>query len=157
MSGSTNIKLEKTETELYKAKLQYARLLEYSWQPGREFALNEYVRPSGANGFAFKATTAGQSASTEPRWPTTLAATVTDGSITWTAVAIDSNSRDSISSINAVVPSGITVSTPTNSGSRVLFDISGGTKGSTYIISIEVTTSTSEVFEDKVEVFIKSE
>jgi hypothetical protein len=48
------------------------------------YALNAYVTPATANGFYYKATTAGTSGGTIPTFPTTIGATVTDGTVTWT-------------------------------------------------------------------------
>ena len=48
------------------------------------YALNSYVLPATPNGFYYKATTAGTSAGTIPTFPTTIDATVTDGTVTWT-------------------------------------------------------------------------
>jgi hypothetical protein len=48
------------------------------------YALNSYVLPATPNGFYYKATTAGTSAGTIPTFPTTIGATVTDGTVTWT-------------------------------------------------------------------------
>ena len=48
------------------------------------YALNAYVTPATANGFYYKATAAGTSAGTIPTFPTTIGATVTDGTVTWT-------------------------------------------------------------------------
>lgn len=48
------------------------------------YALNAYVVPATANGFYYKATTAGTSAGTIPTYPTTVGGTVVDGTVTWT-------------------------------------------------------------------------
>ncbi len=63
-----------------------------SWVPGTAFAAGTAVRPTagstqpnGFRGFNFLAT-AGTSGGTEPVWPQTLGATVTDNTITWTAI-----------------------------------------------------------------------
>lgn len=150
-------RFEKTETENYSAKFNTARLLEYKWTQGNEYAVNDHVRPSRATGFAYKATTGGQSAFREPKWPTTLAGTVTDGSVTWEAVAVDANSTDSPASVNLVAPAGVTVGLAVIDGMWISVPISGGTKGRTYEISVEITTSASEVFEEKLEVYVKGE
>jgi len=44
------------------------------------------VRPSTPNGRHFVCTVAGTSGGSEPTWNTTLGATTTDGSVTWTAI-----------------------------------------------------------------------
>lgn len=48
------------------------------------YALNAYVVPATPNGFYYKATAAGTSGGTIPTFPTTIGATVTDGTVTWT-------------------------------------------------------------------------
>lgn len=58
-----------------------------TWAANTAYNLNDSVTPTVANGLKFVATTAGTSGATEPVWPTTVGATVTDGTITWKAVA----------------------------------------------------------------------
>ena len=48
------------------------------------YALNAAVVPATANGFYYRATTAGTSGGTVPTFPTTIGATVTDGTVVWT-------------------------------------------------------------------------
>lgn len=48
------------------------------------YALNDYATPATANGYYYKATTAGTSGGTIPTYPTTIGATVTDGTVVWT-------------------------------------------------------------------------
>jgi type II secretory pathway pseudopilin PulG len=45
-----------------------------------------YVAPVTKNGFIYFAQTAGTSGATEPAWPTTVGATVADGTVTWQCV-----------------------------------------------------------------------
>ena len=148
---------EKTETEVIRLKVRLARLLEYVWQPGEDYATNDYIRPESPNGFSYRATTTGQSASRIPRFPKTLGATVIDGSVTWEASAIDGSSADGVSSVNIIADTGITTGTPTTTGSLVTFSVSGGEKGRNYEISFEVTTSANEVFEIKIMIFVVAE
>ena len=50
-------------------------------------ANNQYIRPTSANGYIYRATAAGTShATTEPTWPTVIGATVTDNTLTWTCI-----------------------------------------------------------------------
>lgn len=54
------------------------------WQPGTSYDVNVQVYPLRApNGFYYLCTVAGVTGSVEPTWPTTINATVTDGSCTW--------------------------------------------------------------------------
>lgn len=48
------------------------------------YTLGQYVTPAVANGYYYKATTAGTSGGTPPTYPTTIGATVSDGTVTWT-------------------------------------------------------------------------
>jgi hypothetical protein len=57
------------------------------WQPNTTFGAGDTVQALIPNGVLFK-TGGGTSGSTEPAWNTTLGATTTDGTITWTAIAI---------------------------------------------------------------------
>lgn len=48
------------------------------------YGLNAYITPVSANGYYYKATVAGTSGASIPTYPTTIGATVTDGTVTWT-------------------------------------------------------------------------
>jgi len=48
------------------------------------YALNAYILPASANGFYYKATTAGTSSGSVPTYPVVIGTTVTDGTVVWT-------------------------------------------------------------------------
>lgn len=62
-----------------------------AWSSASPYTLGAIVIPTVANGRYYEATTAGTPGATEPTWPTTVGATVTDGTepnvITWTCRA----------------------------------------------------------------------
>lgn len=57
-----------------------------AWAGTTAFALNDIRRPTTANGYGYKVTVAGTSSGTQPTWPTTVGATVNDGTVTWTCI-----------------------------------------------------------------------
>lgn len=58
-----------------------------SWAATTAYALNYRVVPASRNGYVYKVSTAGTSASSAPTWPTTIENTVVDGTVTWTCEA----------------------------------------------------------------------
>lgn len=58
-----------------------------AWAATTALELDKFVKPSTDNGFIYKVTTAGATGSTEPTFPTTEGATVTDGTVVLEAVA----------------------------------------------------------------------
>ncbi len=50
-----------------------------SWVGSTSYATGDLIIPTTANGYVYKVTTGGTSASTEPTWPTSFGNTVTDG------------------------------------------------------------------------------
>lgn len=54
------------------------------WIAGTVYALGAERIPTARNGHYYAVTTAGTSGATEPTWPTTSGATVTDGTVVWT-------------------------------------------------------------------------
>ncbi|AMK18694.1 DUF2163 domain-containing protein [Sphingobium sp. MI1205] len=69
-------------------------LLPDVWTPGAAVAARgawdagagNFVRPSVFNGYHYSCSAAGTTGGSEPSWPTTLGATVSDGGATWTCV-----------------------------------------------------------------------
>jgi len=75
----------------------------YSQYPGYQanYKIGDYVRPTIPNGKAYICSDApqqyggyseGQIGITEPNWPTTIGASVSDGELTWTCIGDDTNS-----------------------------------------------------------------
>ncbi|HMU88019.1 MAG TPA: hypothetical protein PKC11_10390, partial [Agitococcus sp.] len=64
-------------------------LTSITWKPNTTYYPFQYVRPTVENGFQYAAVDGGKSGSVEPTWPTTINATVDDGTIQWTAVPVD--------------------------------------------------------------------
>ncbi len=60
-----------------------------TWKPNTTYYPFQYVRPTIDNGFQYAAVDGGKSGSIEPTWPTTINATVNDGTIQWITVPVD--------------------------------------------------------------------
>lgn len=60
------------------------------WQAGHLYEPYQYVRPTAASNYQYVCVSGGTSGATEPTWPTTVGATVTDGSCTWACEALSS-------------------------------------------------------------------
>lgn len=61
-------------------------LLQPQWQASSPYGIDEMREPTARNAFRYAVTVIGTSGATEPTWPTTIGATVTDGGVTWTCV-----------------------------------------------------------------------
>lgn len=55
-----------------------------TWAATTAKASGAYAVPTASNGYYYKATTPGTTGSSQPTWPTTPGATVTDGTVVWT-------------------------------------------------------------------------
>ncbi|HUF17870.1 MAG TPA: prepilin-type N-terminal cleavage/methylation domain-containing protein [Thermoanaerobaculia bacterium] len=81
-----------------------------SWAAGRAYGINVIVIPTVANGFTYRATTAGTSHATiEPTWPLTEGATVNDNGIIWTTQAGSSQAQQPDEQIEYAGPAAITI------------------------------------------------
>ncbi|UZW55561.1 DUF2163 domain-containing protein [Sphingobium sp. JS3065] len=92
-----------------------------AWDAG----VGSFVRPTTFNGFHYVCSAAGTTGASEPTWPTTLGATVADGSAEWTCIkaatieAVVATVSDDLTFTLAVLPIG-TVNDELNYG-RVAF------------------------------------
>lgn len=111
------------------------------------YATNTRVRPGQRNGFQYNASTGGRSGTREPRWPTTVGATVQDGSVTWTCEAVSNASLErTVSGTPAwTADTGLTVASPSVNGEIALAAISGGTLGQQYMVRCAATLSDGNV------------
>ena len=58
-----------------------------AWAASTAYNAGDFRRPTTPNGYRYEVVTAGTSGASEPAWPTTVGATVTDGGVTWKCVA----------------------------------------------------------------------
>lgn len=129
------------------------------WEPGRVYAASVRVRPyRRPTGFEYEST-AGQTAAREPKWPTVEGGTVTDGSITWTARAISSQSLSrTVTAADWVTPTGVTVVTSSvvnaSGAQRVIALIQGDAAGE-YDVSVTLTFSDGNIIKRLVPVTVQ--
>lgn len=104
------------------------------WEQNEPYSLLDFIRPTVANGFSYEATTVGTSGSKEPRWPTIIGNTVTDGSVTWSCRAAASGGVNAITAPSATSdPTGLTIASVSVSEShKILATYSGGALGQSY-------------------------
>jgi hypothetical protein len=134
------------------AELDYAVNFESEcarkWSKWTDFAQGVRIRvynATNAPGFEFEATTGGRSGGRPPAFHTADAAgeTVSEGSIVWTARALSSDSliRTIVGTPAWVADSGVTVANQAIGGMVAVADISGGTDGQDYSVTVTATMS----------------
>jgi hypothetical protein len=121
------------------------------WIKACRYGLTDYVRAPSLPGFAYQCTVAGEAGLAEPAWPRTLGSTITDGSITWAAVAPGTNAIDAISGAptwSQVSPpdSALVIGSQVNTVEETTAPFSGGTSGETYRIRCTVNTAGGDVY-----------
>lgn len=126
-----------------------------AWRADFPYASTVRVRPPGdetaGTGFEYSSS-GGQSAGNEPAWPTELAGTVVDGSITWTAAAYSfAGLEDRIDTVTWFPATGITldgqIDTDTAGLQQALVYASGGVAGKTYTSYALIETQAGETYE----------
>lgn len=121
----------------------FERHLARQWEPFTDFASGTRIRVYGNSksaGFEFSSS-GGRSGGRPPVWPEALAATVIDGSITWTGQALSTSSlRTTISGTPTwTADTGVTVSAEAVSGNIASALIEGGTDGEDYTVLVKAT------------------
>ena len=64
-----------------------------AWTTVTPIGLNEFRRPTSANGRRYYASVAGTTSAVEPTWPTVNGGTVVDGTVTWTEYGRDGSAN----------------------------------------------------------------
>lgn len=117
---------------------------------GTAYASADTIRPlrAQATGLQYRCTTAGVTSGLPTdriRWPTTVGATVQDGSVVWTAEAMSTTSlRTTISSDDWPAVAGLTLGAESNSDLRYQVLVAGGTSGQSYSVKHQVTLANGE-------------
>lgn len=114
---------------------------------GKAYAVNDRVRLPRARstGLQYRCTTGGVTGKSEPRWPTVSGGTVNDGTVIWTAEAIDANSlRTTISSDDYVLDTGITEGSSSNADLKYTVLVSGGVSGQEYRVKHQIICANGE-------------
>jgi hypothetical protein len=100
------------------------------WQSNRFYSAGQTTRviPVVANGYVYECSVSGTSGVTEPSWPTTINATVTDGSITWKCQGLNSRRWQATKTYTAGM---LVKGTKANARMGWVWQSSGGTSGAT--------------------------
>lgn len=69
--------------------IRYIMPSQAAWTASTAYAVGFNARPVTSNGLKYICTTAGTSGVSQPTWPTTIGATVVDGTVTWTCAGAD--------------------------------------------------------------------
>lgn len=138
----------KGENEVIVYRFEFARSLETLWRPAKQYALTVFVRPTTPNGFEYECTNAGQTSQDEPAWPTTIGATINDGSVEWTARDFGLSASDTISTRTIAADNGVTIDSSAIADTGVLVTISGGTLGQVYDVACRIVTAAGETIRD---------
>lgn len=128
MNNYTFDPIDKDPAESRVVELELFNKCANFWRPNEQYQPNEYVRPNTATGLAYQAS-GGLSGPREPRWPSVIGATISEGSVTWTTTAAGANGLNPISSPSAVSsPPGLTISSiSVSETTKILATYSGGT------------------------------
>ena len=147
----------KTANEGITLEWEFARVLEYVWLPGQEYAVNDFVRPTAPNGFQYECINIGQTDNEEPDWTTTLASprnTITDGSVIWAVSDFGNDGSDTISTQTVTPETGLSAGSATKVGTKISSRVTGGTSGNTYDVVCKIVTAAGDTYEETFEVTV---
>jgi hypothetical protein len=132
------------------------------WRANSPFALDARVRPSTEllhTGFEYNSSGGQTSGKKEPTWPKVLNATVIDGSIRWTAVAMSEDGLlETIVSSTWDVPAEVTDTTDTfvdEPGRQATSIFLASATPGVYTITNEIVTSTGAEYQAVIELTIE--
>ena len=117
------------------------------WAPGVAVEQGVTIRPrrSAATGFEYLCATPGVTAKKEPRWPTAVGESVTDGSVVWTSQARSiASQRTSITGSAWDADDGVTLSDQSNADLIYTTFVDGGEDGEDYEVRNLVTLANGE-------------
>jgi len=114
------------------------------WSHRRIVKPGETYTPAAAalNGYRYRCKKGGLTGNAAPTWPTTGSADITDGGVTWVLIGAE----DTLATVSVTPESGLTADSPEldETGTRARFNLSGGTAGRAYLVTVEVATTQSK-------------
>jgi len=149
-----NLNVPSLITPKYGAGCRYVPAAGGAWAGSTAYAQGVARTPTTPNGFKYVCTTAGTTSASEPTWPTTLGATVSDGSAVWSCAGANgaatfvffvtgsdplATSTTAASSVTVAAATTYTLSMRVDA-SNVYFSINGETE-----VSIALTNLGSEL------------
>lgn len=109
------------------------------------YALGAQVKPASSPLYIYQATTAGTSGGSAPTWPTTIGATVTDGTVVWTCIGIITPVLSTDYTVDATMGRVYVLPTARVHGSYVVPWLFGYTKSAVSREQLQ-TTGTADVY-----------
>lgn len=124
-----------------------------------DFALGAFARAFGLDtGWYYECTSAGRTGERAPTrgFPRAGGETITDGSLEWTCRHPSDATLAAISSIEVVEDAGLTVTTNVI-GFVIYVTVSGGVDGQDYAITLRITPSTGDAFDQTLVVPVRAQ
>lgn len=143
--------VERTQrlTEALFHPIDWTGWLSNSWRPGADLAAGFRIRPVRPTGFQY-VSSGGTTGYLEPTWPTKIDSTlgvVVDGSVTWTAEAVDTRSLSGTVGASVwAADAGVTITLPSFVGqvATALIDTTAAVLDHDYYVTNTVTLSNGE-------------